>query len=112
MDLKLLFVRIEKRWRSLWDYRIFRLTVLIHGFYFILSMILTLVFFKEQNDFRVYYRVGELFMTDINGLYNPLNYIDMWPFRYFPISAAFFVPFYLLGFELGFIVFNLSLIHI
>ncbi len=107
MDLKLLFVRIEKRWRSLWDYRIFRLTVLIHGFYFILSMILTLVFFKEQNDFRVYYRVGELFMTDINGLYNPLNYIDMWPFRYFPISAAFFVPFYLLGFELGFIVFNL-----
>jgi len=70
-------------------------------------MILTLVFFKEQNDFRVYYRVGELFMTDINGLYNPLNYIDMWPFRYFPISAAFFVPFYLLGFELGFIVFNL-----
>lgn len=31
----------------------------------------------------------------------------MWPFRYFPISAAFFVPFYLLGFELGFIVFNL-----
>lgn len=107
MDLKLLFVRIEKRWRSLWDYRIFRLTILIHGFYFILSMILTLVFFRDQNDFRVYYRVGELFMTDINGLYNPLNYIDMWPFRYFPISAAFFVPFYLLGFELGFIVFNL-----
>ncbi|MFX0040588.1 MAG: glycosyltransferase family 87 protein [Promethearchaeota archaeon] len=45
-------------------------------------------------------------MTDINGLYDPSNYIDMWPFRYFPISAVLFVPFYLLGFEIGFIIFN------
>jgi hypothetical protein len=31
----------------------------------------------------------------------------MVPFRYFPLSAALFVPFYLMGFELGFILFNL-----
>ncbi|MFX0001712.1 MAG: glycosyltransferase 87 family protein [Candidatus Hodarchaeota archaeon] len=28
------------------------------------------------------------------------------PFRYFPVSAYFFVPFYLMGFDLGFIIFN------
>jgi hypothetical protein len=54
----------------------------------------------------VYYRVGEVFMTDINGLYDPLNYVDMWPFRYFPLSAIMFVPFYIIGFDLGLIIFN------
>ena len=107
MNLNTYIDKIKRRFRELWEIKIFRSALLIHGFYLILSFILTLIFFKDQNDFRVYYRVGELFMTDINGLFDPLNYINMWPFRYFPISAAFFVPFYLLGFELGFIVFNL-----
>lgn len=66
-------------------------------------MILTLIFFRDQNDFLVYYEVGEVFITDINNLYST-EYL--WPFRYFPISAAFFVPFYLLGFDLGFVLFN------
>ncbi len=107
MDIKQQFRKIKNRWRALWEQKIFRFTILIHGFFFILSLILTLAFFRNLNDFRVYYRVGELFITDINGLYDPSNYIDMWPFRYFPISAVFFVPFYLLGFELGFVVFTL-----
>ncbi len=112
MDVKQPFIKIKNRWKLLWEQKIFRFTVFIHGFFFILSLILTLVFLRDLNDFRVYYRVGQLFMTDINGLYNPSNYTGMWPFRYFPISAVFFVPFYLLGFELGFVLFtilNLSL---
>jgi hypothetical protein len=107
MDLKKLFNKAKTRWWKLWGYKIFRVTVFIHGFYFIFSIIMTLMFFRNQNDFEVYYRVGELFMTDINGLYDPSNYTGMWPFRYFPISAVFFVPFYLLGFDLGFITFSL-----
>jgi hypothetical protein len=30
----------------------------------------------------------------------------MWPFRYFPLSALMFVPYYLMGFDLGLIIFN------
>ncbi|MFX0007139.1 MAG: glycosyltransferase 87 family protein [Candidatus Hermodarchaeota archaeon] len=67
-------------------------------------MVLTLIFLRDQNDFLVYYKVGEVFITDINNLYTA-DYL--WPFRYFPISAIFFVPFYLLGFDVGYIVFNL-----
>jgi 4-amino-4-deoxy-L-arabinose transferase-like glycosyltransferase len=71
--------------------------------YLIVSLILTLTVFRNQNDFLVYFEVGEVFVKDINNLYNA-NYL--WPFRYFPISAVFFVPFYLLGFDIGFVVFN------
>ncbi|GAH30576.1 unnamed protein product, partial [marine sediment metagenome] len=39
-----------------------------------------------------------------NDLYTePYN----WPFRYLPLSALYFIPFYLMGFDFGFIVFNL-----
>lgn len=103
MNLNTYFIKIKRRFRELWEFKIFRYAVLIHGFYFILSMILTLIFFRDQNDFLVYYEVGEVFITDINNLYST-EYL--WPFRYFPISAAFFVPFYLLGFDLGFVLFN------
>ncbi len=103
MNLNTYFIKIKRRFRELWEFKIFRYALLIHGFYFILSMILTLIFFRDQNDFLVYYEVGEVFITDINNLYST-EYL--WPFRYFPISAAFFVPFYLLGFDLGFVSFN------
>jgi len=79
----------------------------MHGIYFIASLALTLTVFRNQNDFRVYFRVGEVFINDIRGLYDPLNFIGMWPFRYFPLSGLLFVPFYLLGFELGFVIFNI-----
>ena len=76
--------KVYRRLRELWEYDIFRYALLIHGFYLILSFILTLVFFREQNDFLVYYEVGKVFITDINNLYNRANYL--WPFRYLPIS--------------------------
>jgi len=104
MELRNNFTKIKIRIRELWEYNIFRYTVIIHGFYFVISVILTLSVFRERNDFLVYYEVGKVFTTDINNLYSA-DYL--WPFRYFPISAIFFVPFYLLGFELGLILFNL-----
>ncbi|KKK43423.1 hypothetical protein LCGC14_1010680 [marine sediment metagenome] len=75
--------------------------VLLHIFYFMLALTLTLTFLRGNNDFVVYYRAGQLFLNDLNGLYDPINYISIgiWPFRYFPISAIFFMLFYLLGFN-------------
>ncbi len=97
---------IKRRFRELWEFKIFRYAVIIHIFYFILALILTLVFLRDQNDFLVYYEGGKVFINNVNELYNKNNY-SRWPFRYFPISALFFVPFYLMGFDLGFIVFTL-----
>jgi hypothetical protein len=73
--------------------------------YLILSIVLTLIIFRNQNDFKVYYKVGEVFINDLGDLYNKVNYD--WPFRYLPLSALFFIPFYLMGFDIGFIFFNL-----
>lgn len=105
--LKMYMSRIKERSLELWRIKFIRYYVLIHILFFIVSTIVTLLAFKDQNDFRVYYRVGEVFITDIEGLYDPLNYTDMWPFRYLPLSALMFVPFYLMGFGLGLIIFNL-----
>ena len=107
MNYKILFETTKKRFVELWNLKFFRYAILIHLFYFILSLILTLVFLRAQSDFYVYYRVGEICVNDPNNLYNPANYIDIWPFRYFPLSAFLFVPYYLMGFNLGFIMFNL-----
>ncbi|MFX1409854.1 MAG: glycosyltransferase family 87 protein [Promethearchaeota archaeon] len=104
MNLKECLFRMKGRLRELWQHKVFRYALLVHGFYFIFGTILTLSFFRDQNDFLVYYNVGKVFIHDLNDLYNPANY--NWPFRYFPLSAILFVPFYILGFELGFITFN------
>ncbi|MFX1365691.1 MAG: glycosyltransferase 87 family protein [Promethearchaeota archaeon] len=98
--------RIKKMFRDLWKYKIFRYAILINIFYFILSLILTLFFLRNRNDFLVYYEGGKVFINNVNELYNNDYYTSDWPFRYFPISAIFFVPFYLMGFDLGFIIFN------
>jgi len=104
MTVKQALAKITNRIKVLWEYNIFRYTVLVHGGYFIVSIILTLFFFREQNDFLVYYEVGEVVLRNINDLYTDLY---RWPFRYFPLSALYFVPFFLMGFDLGFIIFNL-----
>ena len=90
--------------KSAWKFKIFKYAIILQIFYFVFSCILTLVFFRDLNDFQVYYKVGEVSVTDITNLYQ-IAY--KWPFRYFPLSALFFVPFYYLGFDLGFIIFNL-----
>jgi len=95
--------KLKEQLRDFWNYKVFKYAVIIHGGYFIFSLILTLIFFRNQNDFRVYYDVGGVALKNINDLYiTPYN----WPFRYLPITSLFFIPFHLMGFDLGFIVFN------
>ncbi|MFX1488749.1 MAG: glycosyltransferase family 87 protein [Promethearchaeota archaeon] len=52
----------------------------------------------------IFYQAGDLFLNDINNLYNQTNYL--WDFRYFPLSALIFIPFSILNYESSFIVFN------
>ena len=102
MSLQSELTRIKNRIEELWKHKIFRYAIMLHLFYFTLSLVLTLTFLRDQNDFLVFQKVGEVFVNNINDLYNQDNYL--WDFRYFPLSAIFFVPFYLLGFDLGFIL--------
>ena len=104
-ELKRIVSGYKLRLAELWKQKIFRYSVLLHFFYFIFSTIITLLVFRDFSDFKVYYSVGDTFVNNPNDLYNPENY--NWPFRYFPLSALMFVPYYLLGFDLGFIIFNL-----
>ncbi|TKJ26228.1 MAG: hypothetical protein CEE42_05295 [Promethearchaeota archaeon Loki_b31] len=99
-----LLKNIKQKLKNFWSIPIFKYTIIIHLLYFVLSTILTLVFFRSQNDFLAYYRAGEIALNDFMELYNPDNYT--WSFRYFPLVAFYFIPFYLLGFDLGFVVFN------
>lgn len=68
-------------------------------------MAINLLWDLNKTDFSVFFNAGKLFLNDINNLYDQTNY--EWPFRYLPLSALFFVPFYLLGFPLSLIVFNI-----
>jgi len=106
MNYKIIFNNTKKRLVELWNIKSFRYAILLHSFYFFLSLIVTLFFLRTQSDFYVYYKVGEIYVNNPNNLYNPAYYVDIWPFRYFPLSALLFVPYYLLGFNLGFIIFN------
>ncbi len=103
--MKTIFDRVKTRFIELWHRKIFRYAVIVHLFYFVLSYVLVIFFFRNQNDFLVYYTAGGVFLNDIENLYNQDNYL--WAFRYFPISAVIFVPFYVLGFNLGFTVFHI-----
>ena len=97
--------RFKNRVKYLWGQKIFRIAVLVHTFYFVLSIILFFLFYKEKNDFIIFYNVGDIFLNDIENLYNQTYYL--WDFRYLPLSALFFIPFSMLSFELAFIIFNI-----
>ncbi|MHA2005806.1 MAG: glycosyltransferase family 87 protein [Promethearchaeota archaeon] len=96
--------KLFTRLKILWKQGIFRYAVVIHFFYFFLSILLFFVLYKEKNDFVIFYNVGEIFLNDIENLYNQANYL--WDFRYFPLSALFFIPFSLFNFESAFVVFT------
>ena len=96
--------QIKERFLELWKYKIFKLALIVHLGYFFVSMVLVLTIFRNQNDFLIYFNAGGVFYNDINDLYNQEHYI--WDYRYLPLGAIFFVPFYLLGFDFGFIVFH------
>lgn len=92
------------RIKELWEQKLFRYAVIIHLFYFFLSIILFFLFYQEKNDFIIFYKVGDIFLNDIENLYNQEFYL--WDFRYFPLSALFFIPFSFLSFESSFVIFN------
>ncbi len=71
MNYKVLFNSIKKRLTELWKLKSFRYAILLHFFYFLLSIIVTLFFLRTQSDFYVYYSVGEIFVNNPNNLYNP-----------------------------------------
>ncbi|MCK4688462.1 MAG: DUF2029 domain-containing protein, partial [Candidatus Lokiarchaeota archaeon] len=60
---------------------------------------------KDNNDFLTFYTAGLIVIKDLSNLYNPSKYL--FPFRYFPISAYIFTPFSMLGFEVGYFVFQI-----
>ncbi|MFX1438346.1 MAG: glycosyltransferase family 87 protein [Promethearchaeota archaeon] len=91
--------------KRLWEQKIFRIAIILHLFYFFLSIILFFLVYKEKNDFIIFYNVGEIFINDIENLYNQAYYL--WDFRYFPLSALFFIPFSILPFEIAFVAFNI-----
>ena len=97
--------KIIQRIKELWEHKIFRYALILHSFYFILSIILFFVYYQEKNDFIIFYNVGNIFINDIENLYNQTYYL--WDFRYFPLSALFFIPFSLFEFQIAFVVFNI-----
>ena len=105
MDFKTFITEKKEHFKEYWNVQIFKIAFFIHLFYFTLSLILFFTVLHDQNDFLTYFNVGKQVITDLPDLYNEANYD--FPFRYFPISAYIFVPFYLLGYDLGFIVFQL-----
>ncbi len=59
----------------------------------------------DNNDFLSFFNAGKFVIEDLPNLYNSDLYL--FPFRYLPLSAYFFTPFYLLGLELGYFVFQI-----
>ena len=97
--------KIKIRLKYLWEQKIFRYAVILQIFYFILSIVLFFLLYREKNDFIIFYNVGDIFLNDIENLYNQSNYL--WDFRYLPLSALFFLPFSILSFDLAFVVFTI-----
>ncbi|MFW9990393.1 MAG: glycosyltransferase family 87 protein [Candidatus Odinarchaeota archaeon] len=97
--------RIIHRIKELWEQKVFRYALILHSFYFILSIIFFFAFYQKKNDFIIFYNVGKIFLNDIENLYNQTYYL--WDFRYLPLSALFFIPFSSLNFQVAFIIFNI-----
>jgi len=104
MDFKTFIIKKKENFKEYWEVKIFKLAFFIHIFYFSLSLILFFTVTHDKNDFLTYFNVGKQVITNLPDLYNEANYD--YPFRYFPISAFLFVPFYLLGYDWGFLVFQ------
>lgn len=103
MSLDSLKVAIPKRIKELWNYKIVKIAVLIHTFYAVFSIIFVIMVLRDLSDYYVYYKSAGIFIENIQDLYNQSNY--PYAYRYFPLSAVFYIPFYLMGFELGFVTY-------
>jgi hypothetical protein len=106
MKLKSYIAYFKKIWKVFWSYKSFKSAFYIQIGFIITSIILTLIFLRDANDFLVFYKSAEVFLNNFQELYNPVEYGSAWEFRYFPLSPLMFIPFYILGFDIGFIVFT------
>ena len=59
----------------------------------------------ENNDYKTFHDAGLIILEDLPDLYDPSLYL--FPFRYFPLSAYFFIPFSLLGLKVGYFAFQI-----
>ena len=105
MSLLELFTETKKTLALFWQRKIFRIAILIQIAYLTLSIVLFFLFLSNQNDFVIFYESGKLVFTDIGSLYDQTKYL--WDFRYFPLSAFFFIPFSILDFKTSFVIFNI-----
>jgi len=102
MNKKSIKVSLFEEFQNLYKNKWFKTAFYINAAYLIIAIVLTLTIFRNFNDFLVYYQVGGQFIKDINNLYNPINY--KWAFRYFPLFGLIFVPYYLMGFNVGYAI--------
>ncbi|MFO7796118.1 MAG: glycosyltransferase family 87 protein [Promethearchaeati archaeon] len=103
MNLEGKLIEFRKKISNLWKYPFFKIAILVQIGYIIVSIILFLTIFYSQNDFIVFYNAGNRLLFDIDNLYLKENNIFF--FRYFPLSAIFYIPFSLLDFNIGFLSF-------
>ncbi len=106
MKLKSYIAYFKKILKVFWEYKSFKSAFYIQIGFIITSIILTLIFFRDANDFLVFYRSAEVFLNNFQELYNPAEYGSAWEYRYFPLSPLMFIPFYILGFDVGFVLFT------
>jgi hypothetical protein len=104
MSLLELFTETKKTLALFWQRKIFRIAIFIQIAYLTLSIVLFLLFLSNQNDFIIFYESSKLIFTDIGNLYDQTKYL--WDFRYFPLSAFFFIPFSIFDFKASFVIFN------
>jgi len=84
---------------------LFYLVLTFIFFYFFDSVLMNI----DNNDYLSFHNAGSIVLEDLPSLYdssyNRISYL--FPFRYFPLSAYFFVPFSLLGIKVGYFVFQI-----
>ena len=108
MNLEGKLIEFREKILNLWKYPFFKFAILVQIGYIVVSVILFLTIFYNENDFIVFYNAGKRLLFDIDNLYLKEN--EIFFFRYFPLSAIFYIPFSLLDFNTGFLslmIFNL-----
>ncbi len=105
MSVLELFTETKNTLVLFWQRKIFRIAIFIQIVYLSLSIVLFFLLLSNQNDFIIFYESSKLIFTDIGSLYDQTKYL--WDFRYFPLSAFFFIPFSILDFEASFVIFNI-----
>ncbi|TFF87173.1 MAG: DUF2029 domain-containing protein, partial [Promethearchaeota archaeon] len=103
MNLKQKLTNFGKKFSGLWKYTFFKIAILVQIGYIIVSTILFLSIFYSQNDFIVFYNAGKNILFDIDTLYFKDD--NQFFFRYFPLSAIFYIPFSLFDFISGYFAF-------